>query len=121
MPLRRSPASRCERPSRECAVPHERSERVFEKLIGLTVQHEPRGSDIDHQFRRLHAIFVIFAEPTIPAEPGKAAFDDPRQSGDLESTLPPLHELQLPALVTQQITSKLAALVTGICDHRVNS
>jgi len=46
---------------------------------------------INHQFGCLHAI-LVFAEPMIAAWPGEAAFDNPRQSGDLEGALSSLHE-----------------------------
>jgi hypothetical protein len=67
--------------------------------------------------------FVVFAEPTIAAEvtePGEAAFDDPRQSSDLEGALPAFYDSQFPSLVTQQLTGKLAALMTGIRNHCVD-
>ena len=69
----------------------------------------------------LHAISVVFAEPAIPTEPSETAFYDPGQSGDLEGALPTCQGLQFSALATQQLTNKLAAFVTGISDHRVDS
>jgi hypothetical protein len=50
------------------------------------IEHQSNCSQVDHQFRRLHAIFVILAETTITPEPSEAAFNDPCQTGNLEGT-----------------------------------
>lgn len=56
-----------------------------------SVQHETDGGDIDHSFRTLHGVFMIFAKAAIAAEPSERSFHNPRQTGDLEGSLSPLH------------------------------
>ena len=51
--------------------------------------------------------FEVFGQAAAAAEPGKAALNDPGEPRDLEGALPPLHDLQFPALLTQQLTGKL--------------
>jgi hypothetical protein len=41
------------------------------------------GCDADHRLRSLYRIFVILAQSTVAAEPGKCSFDNPRQTRDL--------------------------------------
>ena len=67
---------------------------------GEPVEHDADGCDIDQGFRRLHQIFVVFAESAIAPEPSKAALHNPGQSGDLECTLLAFDDPQYPAVVT---------------------
>src|SRR5205085_1205719 len=83
---------------RQLDTPPLRLKRVFEKFHRATREHKPRGSHIDHQFGRLHAIFVVFAEPAIAPEPSKTAFDNPGQPGDLEGALSAFDNLQFPTV-----------------------
>jgi hypothetical protein len=75
---------------------------VFEKFSrwGEPVEHDADGCDIDQSLRRLHHIFVVFAESAIAAKPSKAALHNPGQAGDLECALLALDDLQFPAVVT---------------------
>src|SRR5687767_8287200 len=52
------------------------------------MQHETERGDIDHGFRSLHGVFIIFAEPAIPAEPRERSFHNPCQTSDLERMWP---------------------------------
>jgi hypothetical protein len=71
-------------------------ERVFEKLScwGESVEHNADGRDVDHGFRCLEHVFVVFAESAIAAEPSEAALHNPGKASDLEGTLSSLDDLQ---------------------------
>src|SRR5438105_909991 len=96
---------------------------MFEKFhCGCkTIQHKPRGCNVQHGFRCLHPVRVVFAEAAVAAQPGEAALDDPCQPGDFERALPALHDLQLPAVFPHEFSGQLAALVTSIGDNRADS
>jgi hypothetical protein len=68
----------------------------------------------------LHAILVLLAESSIAAEPSERALHNPGESGDLEGSLLPFEDLQLPTLVSQDLPGELPTGVTGIGHHRVN-
>jgi hypothetical protein len=91
---------------------------VFEKFScwGESVEHNADGRDVDHDFRSLDHVFVVFAESAIAAEPSEAALHNPGKASDLEGSLPPLDDLQFPAIVTQELTSQLTAFVSSIRD-----
>ena len=59
---------------------------------------------------------IVFREATVEAEPCNAAFNNPRDTGDLESSPFALDDLQAPA-VASQLPCKLAALMASISNH----
>jgi hypothetical protein len=69
------------------------------------VEHDANACDVDHSLRRLHCVFVVFAESTIVAEPSEASLHDPSGARDLEGALPSFDDLQFPAVVAQELTS----------------
>jgi hypothetical protein len=89
---------------------------LFEKFSrwGEAVEHDADGCDIDQGLRRLDHIFVVFAESTITAEPREAALHNPGQAGDLEGALLSCDDLQVPAVVTQELMSQFTAFVFRI-------
>jgi hypothetical protein len=68
----------------------------------------------DECLRALHAVLVILAQSAIAAKPSEAALDNPCKACHLERALPAFDDLQLPAVLTQQVVRELAALVSGI-------
>src|SRR3954454_4380974 len=83
---------------------------MFEKFIHLRADSAlTNGCDIDHRLRTLYRIFVVFAESPVAAEPCKCPFHNPRQTDNFEGTLLPFDDLQLPAVVPQQLACELAA------------
>lgn len=80
-----------------------------------------RGGYTEQSLGRLHSVLVVLAESTVAAEPCEGALHNPGQSGDLESTLTAFHNLQLPAILTHEVTGPPSAFVSGICDHRIDS
>lgn len=47
--------------------------------------HQPNHGDDDHRLTAIDSLFVIFAEPTIPTQPGKSPFDYPTLGQDFKS------------------------------------
>jgi hypothetical protein len=84
------------------------------------IEHEPSSSEINHKFGGLNAVFIVFAEATITAEPSKAALRDPGQARDLECALLSFHDLQLPAIPVQEIAGQLSAFVARVGENRSN-
>ena len=76
--------------------------------------------DFDECFRALHAVLVILVQSSISAKPGEAALHNPGEACDLERALPAFDDLQLPAVLAQQVTRELATLVSGISDDCAN-
>jgi hypothetical protein len=70
--------------------------------------------------RRLHCVFVIFAESAIAAEPSEAPLHDPGQAGDLEGALPSFDDLQFLAVVAHDLTSELPAFMASVSDNGAN-
>jgi len=79
-----------------------------------------RGCNIDHGLRRLHSVFVVFAETAIASEPSEAPLHDPGQARDLECALPSFNDLQFPAVSTQDLTSQLATLMSSVSHNDAN-
>jgi hypothetical protein len=52
----------------------------------------------------------------IAAKPSEAALHNPGKACDLERALPAFDDLQLPAVLAQQVVRELATLVSGIDD-----
>jgi len=71
-------------------------------------------------FRRLHCVFVVFAEWTIAAEPSEGALHDPSEARDLAGALPSFDDLQFPAVVAQDLTSQLAAFLSSVSNDRAD-
>ena len=69
----------------------------------------------------LHPKLVVLAESTVTPEPCEGALHNPREPGDLESTLPTFCDLQLPTSLMHQLAGKFSAFMTGICDHGIDS
>ena len=64
--------------------------------------------------------WVILVQSTISAKPGEAALHNPGEACDLERALPAFDDLQLPAVLAQQVARELATLVSGISDDCAN-
>jgi hypothetical protein len=58
-----------------------------------SVEHDAKACDVDHSLRRLHCVFVAFAESAIATEPSEASLYNPGQTSDLESALPSFDDL----------------------------
>jgi hypothetical protein len=63
---------------------------------------------------------VILAQSSIAAKPNEAAFHNPCEACDLERVLPAFDDLQLPAVLAQQVVRELGTLVSGISDDCAN-
>jgi hypothetical protein len=79
-----------------------------------SVEHDANACDVDHSLRRLHCVFVVFAESTIAAEPSEAPLRDPSEARYLEGARPSFDDLQFPAVVAQELTSQLTAFVPSV-------
>ena len=113
--------------SRRASVQRDRqkqcSKRVFEKAHARceSIKQDANGCNVDHGLRRLHRVFVVFAESAIATEPSEASLHDPGQARDLEGALPSFDDLQLPAIIAHDLTSQLAAFMSSIRDNGANS
>src|SRR5467141_3267171 len=76
--------------------------------------------DFDECLRALHAVLVVLAQSSIAAKPGEAALHNPGETRDLERALPAFDDLQLPAVLAQQVIRELATLVSGISNNSAN-
>jgi hypothetical protein len=85
-----------------------------------SVEHDANACDVDHRLGSLHCVFVVFAESAIAAEPSKASLYNPGQASDLESALPSFDDLQFPVVVSQELTSQLAAFMSSVSNNRAN-
>jgi hypothetical protein len=65
-------------------------------------------------------ILLNQAQASIAAKPGEAALHNPCEACDLERALLAFDDLQLPAVLAQQVMRELAALVSGIGDDCAN-
>ena len=95
----------------------------LEGVWGINVsqggEHGPDGCDVDHRLGCLAPIFIILAESTIAPRAKRSSVPrSPGQASDLEGTLRPLDDLQLPALLFCQGARELLALVACLGDHR---
>jgi hypothetical protein len=64
-------------------------------------------------------VLVIFAHAPVASDPGEGAFDDPGQTDNLECALAAFDDAKLAAFGFDE-SRQLAALVTGICEYRLD-
>jgi hypothetical protein len=48
-------------------------------------EHQPNHCSVNHRFAGSRQLFVILAQPSIPSQPGKGAFNDPAPGQYYES------------------------------------
>jgi hypothetical protein len=82
-----------------------------------TIEHQANRRDIEHGFRRLNTMLVLFRQASIKTKPREIVLTDPCQPSDLKGTLLALDDLSLPA-VTTELSGEFAALVARIRDDR---
>jgi hypothetical protein len=85
-----------------------------------SVEHDANACDVDHSLRRLHCVFVVFAESTIAAEPSEAPLHDSSEARDLEGALPSFDDLQFPAVFAPELTSQLTAFMPSVSNDRAD-
>jgi hypothetical protein len=101
---------------RPCILASHFRDCMISSFWNNTVQHQSNGSDVEQRLRCLDITLIVLREATVEAKPGNAAFDNPRETGNLEGSLFALDDVQAPA-VALQLSGKLATLMASISNY----